>query len=57
MEKQKLNVENIHLGGDIDGGVSVVEAVNDGKTIAAKIFEKYTGKKLEVMPQFYTEVD
>ncbi|CAL5992465.1 Sulfide_dehydrogenase [Hexamita inflata] len=55
-EEIKLS-EKFYKLGDFADSTSVVEAVNDGKTIAAKLFEKVTGQNLTIMPEFYSAVD
>lgn len=50
--------ENVYLAGDMNESVSVVEAVNDGKTVASQIYAKATGKEEpKVLPEFMTKVD
>lgn len=47
-----------YTGGDFRGSFSVIEAVNDGRNIAAKVYEQVTGKKYSnYLTEFYSEVD
>lgn len=47
-----------YLGGDFRGSFSVIEAVNDGRNIAAKVYEQVTGKHYtNNLTEFYSEVD
>eukprot|EP01029_Cantina_marsupialis_P012172 TRINITY_DN2689_c0_g1_i1.p1 TRINITY_DN2689_c0_g1~~TRINITY_DN2689_c0_g1_i1.p1 ORF type:complete len:968 (-),score=352.64 TRINITY_DN2689_c0_g1_i1:398-3265(-) len=47
----------IFIGGDVFGSASVVEAVNDGRTAAAKIHNMISGEELSVMPGFHSDVN
>ncbi|KAL0215037.1 hypothetical protein P9112_007221 [Eukaryota sp. TZLM1-RC] len=48
---------NVFLGGDAFGSKSVIEAVNDGRTAAAAIYELFAKQKLDKFPPMHTPVN